>query len=308
MSRNRTAIESELSSLYDAYYDELESYALHQQRYASLPPGTIPPPPGPGPFPGSVDASAIPPTPPADPNAAAATAKAQRGRVVKPTRDHKNVRPAAKKAAPPPAKPPTAAAVPPVPPVPAAGHHTHGHTHAHHGHTHANPGHGEPGHTHSPSCPHHPHHHGAAGNGNNDRQKNKAAVVHPEEPDEDEFDDDEEGEYDEDDEEDGDEDGEGEYDDDEEDEEEVRLFVSPLGLSPTPDESDRCFPRPRLHSRVQYDDEDSLAPEDQPAPTRKSRRGGADGEGDFFGFGRSLTVKGQPSPLVLSLLETCHLS
>lgn len=236
MCLNRTAIESELSSLYDAYYDELESYALHQQRYASLPPGTIPPPPGPGPFPGSVDASAIPATPPADgaqpPGSGGATTggggpnKPARERVVKPTRDHKNVRPAAKKAAPrhaPPAAnhapPPAAAAAAAVPPVPPAARDAH-HHHQHHG---ANPGHGEPGHTHSPSCPHHPHHHGA---GNDARQKNKAAVVHPEEPDEDEYDEDEEGEYDEDEE--GD-DAEGEYDDEEdedEDDEEVRLRSS----------------------------------------------------------------------------------
>lgn len=51
--RKRTAIEEELEVLYDAYYDELEQYANHQQQYASSG-GAIPPPPGPGPFPGSV--------------------------------------------------------------------------------------------------------------------------------------------------------------------------------------------------------------------------------------------------------------
>ncbi|PWY98901.1 hypothetical protein BCV70DRAFT_207629 [Testicularia cyperi] len=51
--RKRSAIEDELEVLYDAYYDELEDYANHQQRWASSG-GTIPPPPGPGPFPGSV--------------------------------------------------------------------------------------------------------------------------------------------------------------------------------------------------------------------------------------------------------------
>ncbi|CDW96608.1 hypothetical protein [Sporisorium scitamineum] len=51
--RKRSAIEEELEVLYDAYYDELEEYANHQQRWASSG-GTIPPPPGPGPFPGSV--------------------------------------------------------------------------------------------------------------------------------------------------------------------------------------------------------------------------------------------------------------
>jgi len=50
----RTAIEEELEVLYDAYYDELEQYANHQQEYAASG-GTIPPPAGPGPFPGSVE-------------------------------------------------------------------------------------------------------------------------------------------------------------------------------------------------------------------------------------------------------------
>jgi Salt tolerance down-regulator len=39
--------------LYDAYYEELEQYANHQQQYQSSG-GKISPPPGPGPFPGSV--------------------------------------------------------------------------------------------------------------------------------------------------------------------------------------------------------------------------------------------------------------
>ncbi|GJJ09256.1 hypothetical protein Clacol_003478 [Clathrus columnatus] len=52
--RKRHAIEEELEVLYDAYYDELEQYANHQQQYASSG-GKIPPPPGPGPFPGSVE-------------------------------------------------------------------------------------------------------------------------------------------------------------------------------------------------------------------------------------------------------------
>lgn len=122
-----SAIEEELEVLYDAYYEELESYALHQQRYASSP-GTVTPPPGPGPFPGSVDAAAAAPAAPQPP------AK-KSGGIVKPTRDHKNVRPAAN------AKKRTNAPA------------------NHHGHNHE-PAHGEPGHTHSPSCPHHPHNHG----------------------------------------------------------------------------------------------------------------------------------------------------
>jgi hypothetical protein len=58
--RKRSAIEEELEVLYDAYYEELEQYAHHQQRYKSSG-GTIAPPPGPGPFPGSVD-MILPPT------------------------------------------------------------------------------------------------------------------------------------------------------------------------------------------------------------------------------------------------------
>jgi hypothetical protein len=42
-----------LEVLYDAYYEELEQYAIHQQQYQSSG-GKITPPPGPGPFPGSV--------------------------------------------------------------------------------------------------------------------------------------------------------------------------------------------------------------------------------------------------------------
>jgi hypothetical protein len=51
---DRTAIEEELEVLYDAYYEELEQYAMAQQKFLSSG-GTIPPPPGPGPFPGSVE-------------------------------------------------------------------------------------------------------------------------------------------------------------------------------------------------------------------------------------------------------------
>lgn len=49
----RNAIEEELEVLYDAYYEELEQYANHQQQYV-VSGGKIAPPPGPGPFPGSV--------------------------------------------------------------------------------------------------------------------------------------------------------------------------------------------------------------------------------------------------------------
>lgn len=50
---NRNAIEEELEVLYDAYYEELEQYANHQQQFL-VSGGKITPPPGPGPFPGSV--------------------------------------------------------------------------------------------------------------------------------------------------------------------------------------------------------------------------------------------------------------
>jgi len=49
----RNAIEEELEVLYDAYYEELEQYANHQQQFL-VSGGKITPPPGPGPFPGSV--------------------------------------------------------------------------------------------------------------------------------------------------------------------------------------------------------------------------------------------------------------
>ncbi len=55
--RKRSAIEKELETLYDAYYDELERYADHQAQYASTP-GALPAPLGPGPFPGSVEVDA----------------------------------------------------------------------------------------------------------------------------------------------------------------------------------------------------------------------------------------------------------
>ena len=50
---DRNAIEEELEVLYDAYYEELEQYANHQQQFL-VSGGKITPPPGPGPFPGSV--------------------------------------------------------------------------------------------------------------------------------------------------------------------------------------------------------------------------------------------------------------
>ena len=180
---NRTAIEEELEVLYDAYYDELESYANHQVRYASSG-GTIAPPPGPGPFPGSVDAAAIAPP---------VQAVKKAGAIVKTTRDHKNVRPAAKKK--------LNNAVSKPPPV-------HNHTH------HEGPAHGEPGHTHSPSCPHHPHNHSHTTPATT-AAKAKGAAVEQETYDDEEEDEEEEeddGEYDED-----------EYDEEEEDEEVGRI-------------------------------------------------------------------------------------
>ena len=43
---DRIAIEAELEVLYDAYYEELEQYANHQQLSSSR----VTPPPGPGPL------------------------------------------------------------------------------------------------------------------------------------------------------------------------------------------------------------------------------------------------------------------
>ncbi|SGY19944.1 BQ5605_C017g08397 [Microbotryum silenes-dioicae] len=185
--RKRSAIEDELEQLYDTYYDELESYALHQQRYQTSAPGTISPPPGPGPFPGSVDVAASTPAVPAQ-------VARRTGAIVKPTRDHKNVRPAAKKKPPPPTAPNA--------------------TNPHHQNHHDGPAHGEPGHTHSPSCPHHPHNHHGPTNPTTPataQAKAKGAAVEHDHHDEEEGDEEEEEdeeEYDED-----------EYDDEEEDEE-----------------------------------------------------------------------------------------
>jgi len=52
--KSRNAIEEELEVLYDAYYEELEQYANHQQRYINSG-GASTPPTGSGPFPGSVE-------------------------------------------------------------------------------------------------------------------------------------------------------------------------------------------------------------------------------------------------------------
>lgn len=239
---DRSAIEEELEVLYDAYYDELESYALHQVRYANAAPGTIAPPPGPGPFPGSVDAATTTPA------TAAPPAKKHAG-IVKPTRDHKNVRPAAKK------KPPPSST------VANAGHGNH---HGHH-HHHDGPAHGEPGHTHSPSCPHHPHNHGTTPNA---QAKAKGTAV------EEHYDDEEGDEEDEEDDE--------EYDDDEYDDEE--------------DDED-------------YDDEDDVGQDGDPqqqqqlptaniksnktANAKLNNNDPSSTDADFFGFGKSLTVKGE---------------
>lgn len=196
--RFRTAIEEELEVLYDAYYDELESYANHQVRYASSG-GTIAPPPGPGPFPGSVDSSTLPSNAPHNSSANSngtpnGTKGGKKPAVVRTTRDHKNVRPVAIKKKP----------------------------------TNSNrdgPAHGEPGHTHSASCHHHPNAH--ANNTNIDRlpattaakAKGAAVVVVEETYDDDEEEEDDEDGEGEDEEEDDEEYDEDEYDEDEEDEE-----------------------------------------------------------------------------------------
>lgn len=229
----RTAIEEELEVLYDAYYDELESYANHQVRYASS--GyTIAPPPGPGPFPGSVDAAALPSAPAPPP-------KKPSG-IVKTTRDHKNVRPVAKKK-----------------PAP---------THAHDG-----PAHGEPGHTHSQSCPHHPHNHHGHATPATTAAKAKGAAV------EEQYEEDEEGEEEE----------EEEYDEDEEeyDEEDEEEEVSFLRVGQSGEGADGVWV-------VQYDEDEQEQPAQDEVP-KKAAVKEKDGGADFFGFGKSLTVKGLSS-------------
>ena len=132
--RKRNAIEVELEVLYDAYYDELENYANHQQLYKTSAPGTIPPPLGPGPFPGSVDPERFV-TPATAPAAAAPAA------VTKPP-----AAAGAKKALPPAQTPPKGRpAVPPAPAAAVAAKATATTKEKHH--------------THSPSCPHYPHSH-----------------------------------------------------------------------------------------------------------------------------------------------------
>lgn len=129
--RKRTAIEVELEVLYDAYYDELEDYANHQQLYKNSG-GSIPPPMGPGPFPGSVDVERIAAPPAASANTAS---------------NSKTAAPA-KKAAPAPAKATPRNAQPPASAVKSAGTNAPASVKSKSDH-----------HTHSPSCPHYPHTH-----------------------------------------------------------------------------------------------------------------------------------------------------
>lgn len=271
----RTAIEEELEVLYDAYYDELESYANHQVRYASSG-GTIAPPPGPGPFPGSVDSVAAAPTPPN-------VKDKKSGGIVKTTRDHKNVRPAMKKK---------------VGMGNGNGNNqtqnqnqnqnnhqnqnnntNHNHNpNSNHNHNHSHdtgPAHGEPGHTHSQSCPHHPHNHSHAGAPATAAAKAKGAVVVEQETYDDENGTEEGSEEDE------------EYDEDEYDEEDEEEEVSyNFGFRGRCDRANECF-------FPQYEDDESNAQAQEeankkPLPSTKKDNDGA----DFFGFGKSLTVKG----------------
>lgn len=214
MDSSRTAIEEELEVLYDAYYDELESYALHQVRYASSG-GTIAPPPGPGPFPGSVDSSTLPL--PSTPIPAKKSS-------IKTTRDHKNVRPMKKSI---------------------------GLSRREEG-----PAHGEPGHTHSTSCPHHPGNFDSKVTSATKGEKAKGAEILEGdfESDEGEFGEDEEEEEDYDEE-------EEEFDEEEENAEERKKRVTDSNGNSTTGTDGKSNP-----------------------PT-----GGA----DFFGFGKSLTVKGR---------------
>ena len=203
--RKRNAIEIELEVLYDAYYDELENYANHQQLYKTSAPGTIPPPIGPGPFPGSVDPEkfATPATVPSGNNAAGAgTKSAAMAGAKKPTASAQlqvKGRPAVTPATIP-------AGVPKATKTPAS---TVAAKEKHH--------------THSPSCPHyphshnHPHHHHHPAPAGAVQARGKAALTSPSTPDsavaqhvhDDAIYSDEDEDY-------GDEEGddEGEYDDD----------------------------------------------------------------------------------------------
>jgi len=148
-TRKRQAIEVELEVLYDAYYDELESYAHHQKAYENskgMDP-RIPPPIGPGPFPGSVDidkmlSSPVSTAPPASNSRPAATNTA-----AKKTTNTTPAHPAKGKTHPPPPAPAAAAAKAPPPAAAPA-------TNAA-----ATTTQSKDKHSHSPSCPHYPHTH-----------------------------------------------------------------------------------------------------------------------------------------------------
>lgn len=255
--RKRMAIEEELEVLYDAYYDELESYAEAQRKYASSG-GALPPPPGPGPFPGSVDVAA------AGPAASQAAANAAPKKAVpKPTKDHKNVKPkpasaAAKKTAAPMTAPPPSAPANKTTTAAAANHN-----------------HDDPHHTHSPSCPHHHHDH------QHGRGKGTAVAADPLEEDDADDDEDDEDEYDDDEEEDydevsmavgvldrslmqklQDEEDDGEYDDDED-------------IPALEEVNDAVGKKPPVNGTV-----------------KSTAKPPAQGD---FGFGNSLTVKGKLS-------------
>lgn len=305
--RKRNAIEVELEVLYDAYYDELESYANHQQMYQESG-GTIAPPVGPGPFPGSVDVERIHPTnqaqqpvqPPPPPPPAASQGRniPTSGKKAPPV--SKTGRTNAPQTQPPP--PPTLAA------PPAKGNNAKQDKH----------------HTHSPSCPHHPHTHGPNHHHHHHHpvpaSRGKQAQTSPLSPPPGDVYTDGEEEYEEGDEEDeGDYDDEGEYDEGDdvpeteedemrhngphsEDEDEDALPPPPPASKqhpptranhthPPPPRSKVNAPLPPTNRMQQQQPQQQ--PQQQVAPPARKGMQTTNPGNDFFGFGSSLTVKGK---------------
>ncbi|CAH7684202.1 hypothetical protein BY996DRAFT_4587717 [Phakopsora pachyrhizi] len=298
--RKRLAIEQELEVLYDAYYDELENYAEASKRYygsdtvnrgGKALPGMYPKPPGPGPFPGSVDVMTTTAQPPSQ------TAKKT---VPKPSRDHKNIRP----------RPQQAALQQPHPPQPTIANNRNHYPQLTNAVKRTLPlpsqpkknishnGSSDHDHVHSPSCPHHPHHHDSnhyhpSSNGNRGKgvanHSCGAQAIHPrnqhsradddifpdedpEEDDDDEYNDDDEEEYDEDDDEDG------EFEDDDE----------IPALEEVPSEAPEQINPPR---KVNAKGIETPYNSNKMVNGVKGTANSAN-NGDLFGFGNSLTVKG----------------
>ncbi|MBW0505640.1 hypothetical protein O181_045355 [Austropuccinia psidii MF-1] len=307
--RKRLAIEQELEVLYDAYYDELENYAEASKKYYSSEskakigkglPGPYPKPPGPGPFPGSVDIITT------STQTQTQTQLPSKKTVPKPTRDHKNVRPRPQHTIPQQVNPPIQQ--------------SNNLNNPHYQQPQPNPkrnvpppnqlkkhnNHNDHDHTHSPSCPHHPHHHGPnhyhhPTNPNN-RGKGVATnliapqighprINHQQRPPNEIFPDedgDEDDDEDDEDEEEYDEDEEEEYDEDEEEEGEFEDDDEIPALeevpSETPEQNNNPNKKPNLNGTNTSNNKVTNGTEKSNGPNPNN--------GDLFGFGNSLTVKG----------------